>query len=288
MFFTLLFNIARQLLPLKFIILPVKITTLIENLVYQPGLVSEHGLSFYLDTGRRRILFDTGQSSAFLSNAKAMEIDISKVDALVISHGHYDHTGGLVSFMNENNDAPVYLKKEVFDKKYNNSRDFIGTPAIPEKFKSRLRFVMEVTEIDSGVYIVPNIPVIYPEDTSFSYFYTDKGDGIVNDEFNDELFLAIVNDKKLSVLSSCSHRGITNIVEEARRLFRMPVNLITGGFHLKNAPQKQRRSVLDYFNKLKPENLGICHCTGVDLLPEMKKLAGDQVFYNFTGNVVKI
>ncbi len=265
-----------------------KLTTLIENLVYQPGLVSEHGLSLYLDTGRRRILFDTGQSAAFLANANALGIDISKVDALVISHGHYDHTGGLVAFLQENKFAPVYLKKEVFNKKYNSSRNFIGTPAVPEEFKNRFHHVEEVTKIDEGVFIVPHIPLIHAEDTSFDYFYTEKGEGMVNDEFDDELFMVVVNDGKLSVFSSCSHRGISNIVEEARRLFQLPVNLITGGFHLKNAPQEQYRSVLSYLRELKPENIGICHCTGVEHFPEMAKEVGDRVFYNYTGNTVKI
>jgi 7,8-dihydropterin-6-yl-methyl-4-(beta-D-ribofuranosyl)aminobenzene 5'-phosphate synthase len=265
-----------------------KLTTLIENLVYQPGLVSEHGLSFYLDTGRRRILFDTGQSAAFLANARALNIDISKVDALVISHGHYDHTGGLIHFMKENSNAPVYLKKEAFDNKYNNSRNFIGTPAVPEAFKSRFHYVEEVTEIDDGVFIVPDIPIIYTEDTSFEYFYTDKGQGEENDEFDDELFLAVVNDNKLSVISSCSHRGISNITEEARRLFGLPVNLVTGGFHLKNASEEQYKSVLNYLNKLKPENIGICHCTGVENYMGMVMETGNRVFYNYTGNTVKL
>ena len=265
-----------------------KLTTLIENLVYQPGLVSEHGLSFYLDTGRRRILFDTGQSAAFLANARALGIDISKVDALVISHGHYDHTGGLNAFLEENKEAPVYLKKEAFNNKYNNSRSFIGTTPVADIFAHRLVYVAEVTQIDAGVFIVPHIPIVYPEDTSFDYFYTGKEEGAANDEFDDELFLAVVNNEKLTVISSCSHRGISNIVEEARSLFQLPVKLVTGGFHLKNAPPQQYRSVLNYLKVLNPEHVGVCHCTGVENFPEMAKQAGAKVFYNYTGNTVKI
>src|SRR5690554_1923178 len=111
---------------------PMQITTLVENLVYQPGLVAEHGLSFYIDTGKRRILFDTGQRNAFLVNARVMGIDLGKADALVISHGHYDHTGGLNAFLKANTTAPVYLKKQVLNKKYNANRQFIGTPSIPD------------------------------------------------------------------------------------------------------------------------------------------------------------
>ncbi|HZH73519.1 MAG TPA: MBL fold metallo-hydrolase [Mariniphaga sp.] len=265
-----------------------KITTIIENLVYQPKLVSEHGLSVYIDTGRKRILFDTGQSSAFHSNAKVLGIDLSAVDALVISHGHYDHTGGLNTFLKVNNTAPVYLKKEVLNKKYNNSGKFIGIPAIPEEFRHRLHFVEDMLEIDDGIYIMPHIPINYPVDTSFNYFFTDKGEGMVNDLFEDELFMAITNDNNLSVLSSCSHRGITNILDEAQNRFKMPVHLVSGGFHLKNATAEHVYTVTEYLKQLNPDHIGICHCTGIENYPKMVIENGNNVFYNYTGNIFKI
>lgn len=265
-----------------------KITTLIENLVYQPGLVSEHGLSFYIDTGRKRILFDTGQSEAFMLNAEQLGIDISIVDAVVISHGHYDHTGGLEAFLRTNDKAPVYMKRAVFKKKFNNSHNFIGTRKLSSEFEERIVWVDDVTEIDEGVFIVPHIPVRFEQDTSFQYFYTDKGEGMENDEFSDEQFIAIVNDDQLSVLSSCSHRGISNIVEEAKRLFPFPLNLVTGGFHLKNAAPEQHQSVLEYFQKIKPGKIGLCHCTGVENLPGMVANIESEVFYNHTGKTLKI
>ena len=182
----------------------------------------------------------------------------------------------------------LFRSKEAFNKKYNSNRKFIGTPVVPEEFKNRFRYVDKVTEIDEGVYIIPDIPIIHTEDTSFDYFYTDKGEGMSHDEFDDELFLAIVNDNKLSALSSCSHRGISNIVDEACRLFQLPVNLVTGGFHLKNAPKDQYSSVLNYLKLLNPENVGICHCTGVENFAELTKTGRGRVFYNYTGNTEKI
>ena len=79
-----------------------RIVTLIENLVYKQGLTAEHGLSFYIETENRKILFDTGQSALFMQNAKTMDIDIREIDIVVVSHGHYDHTGGLHAFLLEN------------------------------------------------------------------------------------------------------------------------------------------------------------------------------------------
>src|SRR5690606_28871561 len=160
--------------------------------------------------------------------------------------------------------------------------------SVKDHNKHRFHFIDEITEIDDGVFIVPHIAIVHKTDTSFGYFYTDKGDGFMEDEFNDELFLAVVNKGKISVFSSCSHRGISNITEESRRLFQLPLHLITGGFHLKGAPVEQTRFVIDYFKQVKPELIGVCHCTGVENLPWMKEAIGDAVFYNYTGNVIQI
>ena len=86
-----------------------EITTLIENLVYQSGLVAEHGLSFYMEGCHKKILFDTGQSDRFIANAKALGVDLGDVDALIVSHGHYDHTGGLEAFLKINTKAIIYI-----------------------------------------------------------------------------------------------------------------------------------------------------------------------------------
>jgi len=104
-----------------------KIITLIENHVNSPGLVAEHGLSLYIDTGNKKILFDTGQSGLFIQNAQKLGIDIREIDLLVISHGHYDHTGGLYQFLEVNKKATVYAKKEIFTPKYSGKTRFIGT-----------------------------------------------------------------------------------------------------------------------------------------------------------------
>ncbi len=264
-----------------------KIITLIENLVYQSGLVAEHGLSFYIETESKKLLLDTGQSPAFLSNAKKLGIHIKEIDAVVISHGHYDHTGGLYAFLQENEKAKVFLKKEAFGEKYHHDR-FVGTAYLPEIIRNRIVYVDEVTELVPGIAIVPEIPVIDPVDTSFDGFYLRNGDHVEPDRFDDELFLAITEGNKLSVLSSCSHRGITNILQAAHKLFSLPVGMITGGFHLKNAPSKRYDAVIAYFHEIKPENIGVCHCTGIDQYRKMKTDLHSPVFYNYTGNIISM
>src|SRR5665648_658871 len=115
-----------------------KILTLIENLVYKQGLVAEHGLAIYLETENRKILFDTGQTGLFLQNAQKLGVDIEDIDTLILSHGHYDHTGGLYPFLEKNSKAKVYAKSSIFTPKYHGPNRFIGTLRNEKLLKDRL------------------------------------------------------------------------------------------------------------------------------------------------------
>ena len=110
-----------------------KITTLIENTACREGLVCEHGLSLYIETGSKRILFDAGQTGAFGDNAEKLGIDLSRVDLAVLSHGHYDHGGGLKRFLELNAAAPVYINQSAFSQCYNGPEKYIGlAPSLRE------------------------------------------------------------------------------------------------------------------------------------------------------------
>ena len=260
-----------------------QIVTLIENLVYGTDLTAEHGLSFYIDNDGQKILFDTGQSPAFLMNAKQLGIDLAAVDALVLSHGHYDHTGGLYAFLEHNSKARVYLKRELFAKKYHNHDRFIGTPFLPDALRERVIYVEAATRLGGGLYIVPDIPIRNSADTSFRNFYILEDETFVPDQFLDELFLAVVSGQKLSVISSCSHRGITNITSQAVELFRLPVDLVLGGFHLLKGESVRDELVVEALCRLQPERIGVCHCTGLDAYLKLAKAYSGHLFYNHTG-----
>lgn len=265
-----------------------RIITLIENLVYKSGLLAEHGLALLIDTGKRKILFDTGQSPAFLSNAEKLDVNMREIDAVVISHGHYDHTGGLCEFLKVNKKAVVYAKKEIFQEKFKDEQFFIGTPYNPADLRDRIRYIRSITELDPCIFILPDISVSNPADTSFTRFNIHTADGFIQDEFRDELFLVIKRKKKLSVLSSCSHRGISNILRTATEQFHLPVELVLGGFHLKDAGTEQYNTVSEYLKQTDPESIGVCHCTGVDKYMKLKSEFGNKVFYNMTGNHILI
>jgi len=265
-----------------------KITTLIENLVYKEGLVAEHGLSILFETQNRIILFDTGQSGLFIQNAVKLGIDLKKVDALVISHGHYDHTGGISAFLKINKHARVYAKREIFNMKFNGFKSYIGIPPETVIPRRRLTLVETVTELDEGFFIVPEIPVKNLEDTRYANFFIRKGGGFLPDEFDDELFLASSSDGSVSVFSSCSHRGITNIIVEATRYFGLPLGLVLGGFHMKEADAENLGMVASFFKQIMPRQIGVCHCSGMGTYSLLKSELHEKVFYNMTGNSLPI
>ena len=264
------------------------ITTLVENCVYGRKLQAEHGLSLYIETSEHRLLFDTGASDLFIRNARLLHIDLQKVDYLILSHGHSDHTGGLRHFLELNKQATVVCKREAFSPKFKAEREN-GMKHTQTFDLSRFRFIEEQTELLPGVFLFPSIDIIDREDTHFERFRVQKEDGChIPDTFQDELAVVLVEPDGFSVLSACSHRGITNILRTVRAAFpESPCNLLLGGFHIHNAEERKYQIIADYLKEYLPRQIGVCHCTGVDKYAFFYKDFGDRVFYNYTGKLIQ-
>ena len=265
-----------------------KIVTLIENYVSDQSLSSEHGLSIYIETGKQKILFDTGQSGLFIHNAQKLGIDIKEIDSLVLSHGHYDHTGGLYPFLEINTKAKVYAKQNIFIPKYSGKSNFIGIKYVKELLNNRMVYVDTISEIAENVFIMPDIDIENPIDTSFKGFSINVENKIVPDEFEDELFLVLRQSEKINIITGCSHRGITNICSAAAEHFRLPIGLILGGFHMKDCKIEQHVDITHYLKVQKPESIGVCHCTGLEKYADLYQECETHLFYNFTGNKILI
>jgi 7,8-dihydropterin-6-yl-methyl-4-(beta-D-ribofuranosyl)aminobenzene 5'-phosphate synthase len=265
-----------------------KIITLIENLSNNQDLVAENGLSIYIETDDRKIIFDTGQTGLFIQNAQKLGIAMEDIDSLVLSHGHYDHTGGLYPFLEKNSKAKVYAKRNIFTPKYTGINRLIGTAENTEQLKNRMVYVDSMTEIARGVFIMPEIYIHQKIDTHFDDLTRKVNKGYVLDEFDDELFLVLKENDQINIITACSHRGITNICTTATEHFKLPLGLILGGFHLKNCNNEQYLHIVQYFRQIKPNSIGVCHCTGVEKYSEMMRDGVSNLFYNFTGVEIKI
>lgn len=265
-----------------------RITTLIENLVYDKGLVAEHGLSLYIELAGKNILFDTGQSGLFMHNASQLGVKIEDVDILVLSHGHYDHTGGVKAFLSVNKKADIYTGKGFFDAKYSSRNGFIGAQLAEEEFNGRLKYVEDVISLDE-LYIMPKAHLFFPDDLNNRGLQLGTEQGFIDDTMEEEIYLVIKSKgtDHINIISACSHRGITNICQSAIEYFNCKVGLILGGFHTKGESDKKVDTIIDYLKSVNPLLLGVCHCTGVEHYGEFSH-SGLQVFYNFTGKITTI
>ncbi len=231
-----------------------KITALTEN-TSKAGLPFEHGLSLYIRTDTLDILFDSGQTELFAQNAEALGIDLGKIDIAVLSHGHYDHGGGLGRFLELNGAAPVYLSKYAFEPHYRGEEKYIGLD--PDlKNSRRLIFTDGVTEIAEGLTLYSCNDREKLLDLGSFGLNTERDGALIPDDFRHEHYLMIEENGKRVLISGCSHKGIVNIVDWFRP------DVLVGGFHLsKLEPGEKLRSVAE-----KLDSYGTfyytCHCTG--------------------------
>ena len=256
-----------------------KITCLVENTGGKEGLGIEHGLSLFIETNSHKILFDMGQSGLFEQNAKSLGVELEDVDLAFISHGHYDHGGGLKKFLEINQKAPVYVNRYAFGEHYNGPEKYIGLDQSLYN-EDRLIFTGDTVAIEDGI-------TLYTKIAANSYFspigglMRKEGVSFQKEDFRHEQYLMLEEEGKKVLFSGCSHRGVLNIAEEFQ-----PDYLI-GGFHFSKLSLDN--NLAEYAKLLDRFSIKYytCHCTGKEqysfMKPRMKNL-----FYLSTGEVVKI
>lgn len=253
-----------------------KIVTLLENTTYREDLRYEHGLSLYIESQGHHVLFDMGQSDAFAQNAEVLGVDLGNVEVAVLSHGHYDHGGGLGRFLQINDHANIYVNRHVFEPHFNARNRDIGLD--PELDKKRMIFLDQPTEILPGftLHTIPDAPV----DTSG--LQRMVGSKLVPEDFRHEQYLLVEEDGKRVLFSGCAHKGIVQIA----RIFRPDV--LIGGFHLSKI---QDESVLDAIAEALlalPTRYYTGHCTGGMQFAYLKQKMGTRLEGLYTGSILQI
>ena len=254
-----------------------KIVTLMENTSCREDLCCEHGLSLYLETGSRKILFDAGQSAAFADNAEALGVDLRKVDFAVLSHGHYDHSGGLGKFLETNESAPVYVSQWAFEPHYETDGRYVGVDLSLQE-SSRIRYVAEKTVLAEGITLFRLATA--PMDTAG--LLVEENGVRIPDDFRHEQYLLLEEVGKRILISGCSHKGILNIMEAFRP------DILIGGFHFMKITEEEKleaaaKKLLAYDTVYYTG-----HCTGQKQYDCLKNIMGDRLHYISTGTVLEV
>lgn len=242
-----------------------KITCLTENTCKNENLTCEHGLSLFIETQGLKILFDMGQTKLFYTNAQKLGIDLKTVDFAVLSHGHYDHGGGMKKFLEINETAPVYLSRYAFGPHYNGTEKYIGLDTSLKR-NNRLIFTGDELRINESIYLFSCNEKERKHDLG-SFGLNMKVDGqFVPDNFRHEQYLLIKENGKSILISGCSHKGVMDITE-----WFCP-DVLVGGFHYSNLEiggnLSEYAKFLDGFNT----DFYTCHCTGVQQYEYMKNI----------------
>ena len=262
-----------------------KLITLMENTASREDLGFEHGLSLYIEACGKKILFDAGQSGAFADNAEKLGIDLKAIDLAVLSHGHYDHSGGLMRFLQINETAKVYVHKDAFSPHFNSTGAYIGPdPTLLDT--GRVIFNPGTFALGEGLVLTDffGAPSDYPLDSA-GLLMEQAGQKLPED-FRHEQYLMIREGKTRICISGCSHKGILNITKWAQP------DVLIGGFHFMNIdPQGPEKGRLDDAAQVLLESKAVFytgHCTGAAPYEYLKNRMGDRLHYISTGTEMEI
>lgn len=267
-----------------------KIINLMEDTSGSNGCRFEHGLSFYIETQKHKLLLDTGATAAFLDNAKMLGIDLTQVDTVILSHGHYDHAGGILSFAKINAKAKIYMQKTA-------GCDYYNLRENKEKYIGIDKGILELPQVQllEGDYWIDDELYLFTNITGRRYWAKSNlilkrktEDTFVQDQFEHEQCLVITENGENVLLSGCAHNGILNIFDAYEQRFdRMPSKVISGFHMMKKGAytEEEVRTIKETARELKKKNTVFYtgHCTGQAAFDIMKEIMGEKLVLLHSG-----
>ena len=275
-----------------------RIVNLIENTEGESGCAYAHGLSFYIELPGHRLLMDLGPDSAALDNALRLGIDLTKVDTVILSHGHYDHSGGIIPFSKLNDRAAVYMQQSASGEYYADDGEDAGD--------ARFRYI----GIDKAITALPQVKLISGDaiiDDGIELFtiksrsrelpfanrrlLIKQGGGFIRDDFAHEQFLALDDGGRRVLISGCAHNGILSIMDAYRARYGFAPDAVISGFHLMVKREYTADELCEVRQIAKelsryPSVFYTCHCTGLAAYDEMKSIMGEQLRYVRSGDEI--
>ena len=275
-----------------------KITILIEN--YSPvslGLTGEHGLSMYVEYSKKCYLFDLGQSGNALYNAFKLNKNIDSIDSIILSHGHYDHVGGIEEFLKYlNRKINIYTPQKAFEKKYVVNEHFgskyIGFLQPKEYLETNLKAnfieLKEYEEIVKGMHAFSHVTLTNKFEKSPDTLKVKRGNEFFVDEFYDDLSLVLETEKGLVILLGCAHRGMINICTEVKAKLKKNIYAIIGGTHIQSYNEEYLLFIKKYLKEEKIQIFAPNHCTSRKVISYFEREV-PEIFTNaFCGSEICI
>lgn len=271
-----------------------KIINLIENTPGVEGCLYEHGLSFYVETKKHKILVDSGASDKFIKNAEVLGVDLRAVDMVFLSHGHYDHSGGLMAFAKINPNAKIYMQRSAGDNYYHVDEkrvEYIGIDLELLKLE-QVKLLDGNFELDNEISIFTDVTGrrLWPKGNLDLKKRTAQGD--VQDEFEHEQYMVLSQEDKKILISGCAHNGILNILEKYRELYGGDPDMVISGFHMMKHSEytsEDEAIIKEIAQELKRTAIQLYtgHCTSEYPFQLMKEVLGDQLVWVHSGESIE-
>ncbi|OLP20459.1 MBL fold metallo-hydrolase [Leptolyngbya sp. 'hensonii'] len=267
------------------------VTVLVDNTAGDRGLLSEHGLSFLIETDDHPVLFDTGQGFALHHNAQRLNISLVDLDAIVISHGHYDHTGGLPALLKHSSKTDLFLHPEAIAPKYS-SRGDIGSPIQDAQALSnqvhRLVWTERPTEVIPGVWVTGSIPRHHPLENTEGWFWCNP-ERTDRDLLPDDQALFMETPNGFVVILGCAHAGVINTLDYIAEITgERKFYAVLGGMHLLHASSDRIGATLERLKRYEVQLIGANHCTGMKAISMLWHELGDRCLHCRTGTQLVI
>jgi 7,8-dihydropterin-6-yl-methyl-4-(beta-D-ribofuranosyl)aminobenzene 5'-phosphate synthase len=272
-----------------------RITILCENTAAQAGLIGEHGFSALIERGKEKVLFDTGQGLGLIHNAELLGVDLQGIKEVVLSHGHYDHTGGLKDLLIETGGARITAHPHIFEAKYarrEGEMRYIGIPFSPtaiEGWGGDLMLSEAAAEVAPGITTTGVVPRITPFEGKDKDLLVKTDNGFKEDELLDDLSVIIDTPKGTVVLLGCAHAGLINILSHVKDLTgKDSFHWVLGGTHLGFYGPERLEEVIGELRSFSIDNIGVSHCTGLYAGVRLAQEMGDRLHFCNVGAVIEV